>query len=371
MMRDQPKTKENDELRALAGGQLLTFGWREGMAVEEAKAYADEALSYAREAGNRKHESLLIAAYGRIVAANGSADEYVTLVREALTITDAKSNPEGALLLTALLGQAYAMAGLVGDALSANDAALAMIDDERQGNAGVVLGLDVGQMVGFDVPYWIRCQRPGRLTLLGRFAEADEWLARIFQTDPDNIDLIHQGIPHITAVELAWFRGDAKSAGWHANELASLASRAGNAYWSVVMNFCHGQAEAIKKDFTKADGFFAAALDLSRRSKAGLDYEARILANRADILDRAGERRFAGQMAAEAIRVARSRAMRLAECHASLVAARVWLAQTGSRHSPEGSWMLDRAKALIQETGAKAFEPMMLRLNAEMVGERS
>src|SRR5258708_31587872 len=61
MMRDQPRSRENDELRALAGGQLLTFGWREGMPVEEAKTYAEEALGYAREAGNRRHEALLIA----------------------------------------------------------------------------------------------------------------------------------------------------------------------------------------------------------------------------------------------------------------------------------------------------------------------
>jgi adenylate cyclase len=53
MMQGQPRSKENDELRALSGGQLLTFGWREGMPVEEAKIYVDEALGYAREAGNR------------------------------------------------------------------------------------------------------------------------------------------------------------------------------------------------------------------------------------------------------------------------------------------------------------------------------
>ena len=65
-MRDQPRSKENDELRALAGGQLLTFGWREGMPVEEAKIYVEEALGYARAAGNRRHEAMLIAGYGRI-----------------------------------------------------------------------------------------------------------------------------------------------------------------------------------------------------------------------------------------------------------------------------------------------------------------
>jgi hypothetical protein len=161
-MKDQPRSKENDELRALAGGQLLTFGWREGMPAEEAKGYVEEALGYAREAGNRRHEAMLIAGYGRIIAANGSADEYIRLVREALAVLDADSNPEEALLLNGLLCQANMLAGFVGHALSANIAALDMIDDERRGNAGVVLGLSVGQMVGFNVPYWMKCLQAGR-----------------------------------------------------------------------------------------------------------------------------------------------------------------------------------------------------------------
>jgi len=65
LMQDQPRSETNDQLRALCGGQLLTFGWREGMEAEEAKLYAEEALRYAREAGNRKHEMMLLGAYGR------------------------------------------------------------------------------------------------------------------------------------------------------------------------------------------------------------------------------------------------------------------------------------------------------------------
>jgi class 3 adenylate cyclase/tetratricopeptide (TPR) repeat protein len=368
MMRDQRRSKENDELRALACGQLLTFGWREGMATEEAKSYVDEALAYAREAGNRKHESLLIAGYGRIVAANGSADEYVSLIREALTVTDAESNPEGALLLTGLLGQAYSMAGLITDSLLSIDAALQMIGEEGQEPTGVVLGLNVGQMVGFDVPYWIRCLRLLPLIRLGRFAEADEWLARIFQSDPGKVDPLHQGIPHEAATELAWFRRDAKSAVRHANEVASLATRSGSSYWSVVMNFYQGLAASIGEDFMKAEGFFVEALETSRRSRAALEFETRILAHRADNLDRAGDPRLAGQVAAEAISVARRRARRLYECHASLVAARVCLAQAGSRRSPDVSTLLNRAKHLIEMTGAKAYEPMMVDINFDSSG---
>src|SRR5258705_1766096 len=284
MMQDQPRSKENDELRALAGGQLLTFGWREGMPVEEAKTYVDEALGYAREAGNRRHEALLIAGYGRIIAASGSADEYIRLVREALAVLDAESNPEEALLLKGLLGQANMLAGFVSDALEANSAALDLIDDERRGKAGIVLGLTVGQMVGFDVPYWLKCLHVRPLVMLGRFSEADERLCRLFQTDPAEAEPLHQGIPPHYAVELAWFRNDTLAAMRHAHQVAHIPPQAGNPYWFVVASYCQGLAASTTGDFLEADSFFQQALDASRRGKAGLEFEARILAFQADNL---------------------------------------------------------------------------------------
>jgi class 3 adenylate cyclase/tetratricopeptide (TPR) repeat protein len=360
MMRGQPRSKENDELRALAGGQLLTFGWREGMPVEEAKIYVEEALGYAREAGNRRHEALLIAGYGRIIAANGSADEYIRLVREALAVLDAEAKE--ALLLNGLLCQANMLAGFVSDALKANSAALDLINDERGGKAGIVLGLTVGQMVGFDVPYWLKCLQVRPLVMLGRFSDADERLARLFQADPADAELLHQGIPHWYAVELAWFRNDTLAATRHANQVAHIAAQAGNPYWFVAASYCQGLADSTAGDFTEADGFFQRALDASRHGKAALELEARILAFQADNLMRAGDPRRAGEVAAEAIGVARRKADRLAECHASLVAA--WACLSGSQPD-EASILLDRANALIDETGAKAFQPMLSRVRAQ------
>lgn len=369
MMQGQPRSKENDELRALAGGQLLQFGWREGMSAEEAKGYVEEALGYARQAGNRRHEAMLIAGYGRIVAASGSADEYVRLVREALSVLDAKANPEEVLLLNGLLCQGSMLAGFVSDALTANAAAMDLIDDERRGSAAVVLGLSVGQMVGFDVPHWIKCLQVRALVMLGRFSDADERLARLFQTDPAEAELLHQGLPHYYAVELAWLRGDALATTRHANQLGRIANRAAVPYWLVLASFCQGAAASIAGDFAEADGFYQQALDASRRGKAGLEFEARMLAFQADNLARAGDTVRAGEVAAEAISVARRKADRLAECHANVVAAEVCLMRRGSQHTLEAATLLDRASALIAETGAKAYEPMVLRARAQQAAK--
>ena len=230
--------------------------------------------------------------------------------------------------------QASILAGFVEDALKANSVAFDLIDDESRAAAGVVLGLTVGQMVGFDVRYWMRCLQVRPLIMLGRFSEAEERLARIFQADPADAEPLHQGIPHFFAVELAWFRNDTLAATRHANQVARLATQAGNPYWFVVASYCQGLAASIAGDFTEADGFFQQALDASRRGRAGLEFEARILAFQADNLMRAGDPRRAGEVAAEAIAVARRKADRLAECHASLVAAEALSHATAVRKTP-------------------------------------
>jgi hypothetical protein len=207
--------------------------------------------------------------------------------------------------------------------------------------------------------------------MLGRFSEADERLGRLFQTDPAEAEPLHQGIPHYYAVELAWFRNDTLAATRHANHVGRLAAQAGNPYWFVVASYCQGLAASTAGDFVEADGFFQQALDASRRGNAGLEYEPRILAFQADNLMRAGDAGRAGEVGAEAIGVARRKADRLAECHASLVAAWASLARSSSQDAGAAGSLLKRANALLDETGAKAYEAMMLRVRAQVSDEKN
>jgi len=165
-------------------------------------------------------------------------------------------------------------------------------------------------------------------------------------------------------------RNDTLAATRHADQLARFATEAMNPYWSVVASYCQGLAASAAGDCMEADGFFQQALDASRRGRAGLELEARILAFQADNLMRAGDPGRAGEVAAEAIAVARRKADRLAECHASLVAARACLTRSGSQFAGEVRGLLNRANALIDETGAKAYDAIMLRVRAQ-AGEKS
>ena len=208
-----------------------------------------------------------------------------------------------------------------------------LIDDERRGKAGIVLGLTVGQMVGFDIPYWLKCLQVRPLVMLGRFSDADERLARLFQAEQAGSEQLHQGIPHWYAVELAWFRNDTLGATRHANQLARFATRASSPVLDRASRVsARGWRPRQQETSRQADGFFQRALDASRHGKAALELEARILAFQADNLMRADDARRAGEVAAEAIGVAKRKADRMAECHASVVAA--WAVSRSGSHTP-------------------------------------
>jgi class 3 adenylate cyclase/tetratricopeptide (TPR) repeat protein len=369
MLDGQSESEARDQLRALANGQLLNFGWREGMAGEEARLYAEEALIYARKVGDRKHEANLLAGYGRVVAATGAADDYVRLVREALALTDPETNPEGILLLNGMLCHACYLAGLLDEALAANDAAIAALDAEESAGGNGVLVQNVGKWVGFDVEYWIRCQRLRPLVFLGQFDEVESLLTRVLQIDPSKADPFHQFIPHAVAVEMAWHRGDEAMARRHVNEGGRYASLSGMPYVLVALRGCHGLTACIDGDFSTAERHFGEALAAAREGRAGLEFEAKLLAYLAETHYRAGDRMRAVQVAREAITVARARTDRLSECQASIVAATALLSDDEPERRQEAEALLGRAESLLYATGAKIFVPM-LRGAREMIDMR-
>jgi len=361
LMQDQPRSRDNDQLRALAGGQVLSFGWREGMTAEEAKLYAEEALGFAREVGDRQHELSLLGSYGRIMAAAGKADDYVRLVREALALTEPGANPEIDLLLNGLLCQAYSRAGLLREALEANDAALAVIEAPGDPNAGAVLGHSVEHRVGFNVAHWVSCLRPGLLIGLGRWDEADLWLARLMQIEDDRIEPIIQYIPHLAAVELAWHRGNTASAKWHAAEVVRYAEQSAIPFVLVSALHCQGLSMAAEGDLGTTEQHFLVALEMARQRGAGLDKEARLLAQLAETHLRAGEAVRAGNTAADAIVIARRRTDRYAECHAAIVGGMA-LAVGGRIDGPgEAAELLGEADKLVALTGAAVFRSLLER----------
>jgi hypothetical protein len=64
----------------------VNHSWREGLQADDTKVFFDEALQLAIALSDTRAIALINAAYGRVLANGGSADEYVERIREALAL---------------------------------------------------------------------------------------------------------------------------------------------------------------------------------------------------------------------------------------------------------------------------------------------
>jgi class 3 adenylate cyclase/tetratricopeptide (TPR) repeat protein len=361
LLSDQPGSPQIDYLKMMACGQIVNFGWREGISSEEAGVYFEEARKLALALGDVRANSLIHAAYGRILANGGSADEYVNRIEEAKSIADEGSDLSVQVTLKAILCHALRASGRMSDALALNI--------EATNSAHEIAKFD-RQMLGFDVEIWLTAMRGHTLVTMGRGDEARPFLERILQLEDGHVDAIHYVIPSLAYVDLAWAEGDAGLAQEHANRAYSLAMKSGNPYLRVYAQACRGLSHVIAGRLTSAIDDFSEALSFARSRKAGLENEARILADLANAHRLNGETAIAFSTVREAIAIATARHARVPECLARIVHADLLIRSETEDQKLAGQHELDRARALMRETGALIFEPLLESANFEIVSRR-
>ena len=89
--------------------------------------------------GDMRANALIHAAYGRILANGGSADEYVEKIREAKAIADQGDDPSVQITLKAVLSHALWLSGRMREALQMNVEAMDRAARDRKirpSNAG-------------------------------------------------------------------------------------------------------------------------------------------------------------------------------------------------------------------------------------------
>ena len=353
LLSTQPASESTDFLRMQACIQIMSFGWREGMPAEEAQGWFEEARPLALAAGNMRANAWIHAAFGRILAVRGSADDYVLRTREALALAVEAADRSVEAMLKAVLSQAIRLAGHLDQALEANI--------EATGRVHEISEMD-RRLFNFDVERWLTVMRGQILVLLGRFDEARSYLDRMLQTDidPNDITLHLVGVAY---VDLAWGEDDKDLAAFHAERAMGMAADSASPYVRVNALTCRGVSQLIAGRFEAAVDDLEKALQFARSRKAGLEAEARILADLANACRLSGDIDRAGRFAAEAIDVACARAARVPECLARVVHAEVLL-QAGDTDG--AALELPKIQALMEETGAKLYEPLVRDLAARI-----
>lgn len=352
LLADQPASQSNDYLRMMACGQIVNHSWREGTSAEDARSYYDEAKNLAIALGDVRANALINAAYGRILANGGSADEYVERIREAAAIAEPAPDESVKVTLKAVLCHALRLSGKMSEALELNV--------ETLNRAHEIVKFD-RETLGFDVNTWLLAMRGQTLVMLGRGDEARPYLEKVLEEPEETTDPIHFAIPSLAYVDLAWSEGDPSTAQAHAARAFSLASKSGNPYLRVYAQASRGLAHLVSGNYSAAIDDLTTALRFARSRKAGLENEARILADLANAYLLKGDRTNARSLADEAIAVASSRHTRIPACLAHIVRAEIVEANS-ERQSAEAKSDLTRAGELIEETGAVIYQPLLDRV---------
>lgn len=356
LLSNLPSSHPIDYLKMMASGQVVNFAWREGISAQDALVYFEEAKQLALALGDVRANALIHAAYGRMIANGGSADEYVAKIREAEAIADEGNDRSVQITLKAVLCHALRLSGRMSEALQVNVEAL--------DRAHEIAKFD-RQMLGFDIEIWLTVMRGQTLVMLGRGDEARPFLDRIIQLDSSQVDAINYGIPSWAYVDLAWSERNVGMAQEHAERAFSIAIKSGNPYLRVYAQALRGVSHIVAGNYSLALGDLSDALDFARSRKAGLENESRILADLANAYRLNGESNAALAAVDEAIAVASERHVRVSECLGRIIRADLLLRSADGDARAEGMSELERARSLVRETGAALLEPFLSEAGTE------
>ena len=332
-------SEDIDRQRATAGAKIATLGWREGMTLDQVKPLIDEALQFANQGDDRLVPWLLTIEGRMMVASGGPADGYVERVKKALLYIDVDRDTGRIAAAHASLCQAYSWAGLLKDALAANDVALEC--------AHHVDAFDRA-FFGFSIEQWVLSLRARLLARMGRSSEAQRCLEEMMKLETTSREPPVPGMARIGLVDLAWATGDADLAHLHAGELPELAEKYGTPYLRAFALGSAAIAASLAGRHPQARDDYARALKVVRETGAAREYEPELLASLAECELQLGDAVRAHAHATEAITLSRARTTRIAECRALIVRAGAALALGDGQPFND----LDQAQVLIDLTGA-------------------
>jgi adenylate cyclase len=358
-----PETEESVGLRALACARILsTGGWRLGFSDREVDALYAEGRSLAERSGNPSLIGLIGAAYRVRLITWGRLREAISMGRELARLADESGDRERR--ATARVPESYAhySAGRLAEALSLFE------EGEAIAQGDLSLGID---LTGFSCLVWFALFRPMVLASMGRLPEAYRELARGTRLAreegaPENLGWARGNLPVLAVFSGDLVHpelGDALASGREAVEIAesmgSEFSRA-SAYASL------GAAHRARGEWAEARRCLETSLEISRSHRTGLELEAVNLASLAEVLLAEGEAEPARRTAEEAIALARERGQPHFEPQAQLVLARERCAAGGADALAASGAALDRARDLVEETGARVLEPQIVEARAEL-----
>jgi class 3 adenylate cyclase/tetratricopeptide (TPR) repeat protein len=344
-----PESEETRPLALEARIWILGYGWGIGITDAEAAAVFAEGEGLAARAADHRSHALLIAQYAGVQAAHGQVEAYVRWTREAARVAEESGDPALRAALSPPLVRSHLFAGRLREALALAERALREVPPDP----------DAAALLGYSPYLNLLLLRANLLAYAGRWSDA---VATFRRAADESKAERHQALHATVQSDLAWWAalfGDGATAVASARTAVAIAERSGSQLTRVFAYNALGVADAAAGRLEDAERALGEALRIAGEMQTGLETRVLALAHLADVHRARGERTLALRLVDEAIDESSRRGGRAWECFARLVHGRVALRVGGPGLRPAALASLERALALVEETGARCYEPFV------------
>ncbi|MEI7872569.1 MAG: adenylate/guanylate cyclase domain-containing protein [Alphaproteobacteria bacterium] len=262
LLESAPPAPPVDYMMMMACGQIVNYAWREGIDATEVEPVFDQAMALARKLKDMRAAALITMAFGRVLAATGSADDYVAKVEEAQRLVEGANLPSVDAVLAAVYSHALSTAGQYESALLANETALSCVEriDQRD-----------RQTLGFHPEHWLTAQRARTFMMLGRMLDADPLIDKLLSGELGNVDTLHRALALGVRIEGAAHAGDGARAMALLPTLDTILDGNETPYLQVLRSRFRGGAYLAAGDAARAASELNAALQFAQSHRAGLE----------------------------------------------------------------------------------------------------
>jgi adenylate cyclase len=363
MLRAVPPSPEVVSLALTACVRTMNLGWRLGLEASEADAVYAEGRALAERLGDTRSLAMLANLYmANLEAGMGHtrrsrARRYREQAREAQRL--ARATDDVGVRLAVCVNRVYSLyfAGKLGTALAIVDETLADAPADHRIGAEMYL---------YSPLLWIRSFRGQLLSYMGRPAEAAAALEDAVQAAIAHGELENRGWAEGFWVTQCWAVGDAAAALRHAHAAVEIAETTGSAFSRVLAYKALGVAHALAAAWPAAIETLQRSLEISREATANVLEDGSVLALLAEVHGHAGDLGPARLLADEAVAATRRRHTRMYECQAQIARAAVLVRTEGARGTRAIERALARAWALVEDTGARAYAPVIHECRAAL-----
>jgi class 3 adenylate cyclase/tetratricopeptide (TPR) repeat protein len=344
-----PEWAETVPLALEARAAVLYYGWILGIAADEARELFDEGRALATRSGDARSLAILTAHFAAINAAHGDIGEYVRLSWEAVHI--AEQTGDGALraAMRTPLVRSHLLAGRLREALAIADQALSEMPEDP----------GFGTLLGYS-PYLNLLElRANLLAYAGRWPEAASGFERAIVVAREHG---HQVLAASACSDYGWWAavfGDSAKALTYARRGLATAEQVGSQMTRVYAYDALGIAELSAERWTEAVAALEEARRIAREVRTSEETGVLTLAHLAEAHLGRGDRARARELAEASMSEANRCHVRASECYARLAYVRVLLAVDPLAERAAAASALERALALVEETGARCYEPLI------------